>query len=432
MRKSMSINLLRRRWLKFSAFTYFNLSPQTELRIFFVGLLVISSICLATTMTLAQTEASVWTVDAVKTNEGQQKNYLQFIEQNWAKARQTLKEKGFIKSYRVLSVKPEKSQAWDVLLITEYANREAFEKREEVFAEVFKTQRTLMVNGKSGREMSKIISPDSGYNEPISSRKVAEMINKTEIEAVKIPLENYIKGQATGNGDFIRQAFHKDARITAFRDGKLVNWSVEEFAGRFTGKSADDESKRKRSFEILEISGNAAIARITLDYPAIKFTDYMSLLKIDGEWKIVNKSFDVLRRTNPTEKVSFTVTPEEKKAVALPLEDYFKAQATGNGDLIRQAFHAEAKIMSFSKDKFTQWSAEEFASFYDGTPFTDKDKRKSSVEILDIAGNAAIAKVTLDFPTVKYIDYMTLLKIGGEWKIINKTFYREMKEQPKK
>jgi hypothetical protein len=29
-------------------------------------------------------------------------------------------------------------------------------------------------------------------------------------------------------------------------------------------------------------------------------------------------------------------------------------------------------------------------------------------------------------------DYMTLLKIDGEWKIINKPFSGEQKEQPKK
>ena len=114
---------------------------------------------------------------------------------------------------------------------------------------------------------------------------------KTEREAVKVPLENYIKAQATGNGDYIRQAFHKDGRIMAFRDGKMTNLSVEEFAGRFNGKAADDEAKRKRSFEIVEIVGNAAIARVILDYPTVKFTDFMSLLKVDGEWKIVNKSF---------------------------------------------------------------------------------------------------------------------------------------------
>lgn len=122
---------------------------------------------------------------------------------------------------------------------------------------------------------------------------------ETETDAAKIPLNNYLQAQATGNGELIRKAFFKDARIMAFRDGKLTNLSVEEFAARFTGKSAEDEAKRKRSIESLEISGSAGIAKIVLDYPTVKFVDYMSLLKIDGEWKIVNKSFYAEPKTQP-------------------------------------------------------------------------------------------------------------------------------------
>jgi hypothetical protein len=33
------------------------------------------------------------------------------------------------------------------------------------------------------------------------------------------------------------------------------------------------------------------MARIELDYPTVRFIDYMSLLKIDGEWKIIAKIF---------------------------------------------------------------------------------------------------------------------------------------------
>lgn len=114
---------------------------------------------------------------------------------------------------------------------------------------------------------------------------------ENENESVKIPLNDYLQAHATGNPESVRKAFFKDARIMAFRDGKLTNLSVGEFASRFNGKAADDEAKRKRKIESLDISGNAAIAKIVLDYPTVKFIDYMSLLKIDGEWKIVNKSF---------------------------------------------------------------------------------------------------------------------------------------------
>ena len=112
-----------------------------------------------------------------------------------------------------------------------------------------------------------------------------------EEAAARVPLENYIKAHATGQSDYIRKAFHPDARILSFRDGKFQSLSVEEFAARFNDKAAADETARKRRIASLDITGNAAIAKIVLDYPQVKFTDYMSLLKIDGEWKIVNKSF---------------------------------------------------------------------------------------------------------------------------------------------
>ena len=109
--------------------------------------------------------------------------------------------------------------------------------------------------------------------------------------AARVPLDNYIQGHATGNGDFMRKAFHADAKVMAFRDGKLTNMTSEEFASRFNGKPAADEAQRKRTIESVEITGNAGVGKIVLDYPTVKFTDYMSLLKVGDEWKIVNKVF---------------------------------------------------------------------------------------------------------------------------------------------
>jgi len=46
-------------------------------------------------------------------------------------------------------------------------------------------------------------------------------------------------------------------------------------------------------------------AKIVLDYPAVKFTDYMTLLKIDDEWKIINKTFyDEPKQTQEVNKTS--------------------------------------------------------------------------------------------------------------------------------
>jgi hypothetical protein len=120
-----------------------------------------------------------------------------------------------------------------------------------------------------------------------------------EEAAVRQTLDNYLQGHATGNGDFFKKAFHPEAKLFWIREGKFATRTSAEYIAGANGKPAPDEAERKRSIESLDITGNAAIAKIVLDYPSGRFTDYMSLLKVDGEWKIVNKTFVVEPKARP-------------------------------------------------------------------------------------------------------------------------------------
>jgi len=126
-----------------------------------------------------------------------------------------------------------------------------------------------------------------------------------EKDAVRLPLENYIKAHVTGDPEYARKAFHTVGNMIWIREGKYSSESLDSFVKRaFTGKPAADEEKRRdhRKIEAIDMTGNAAVAKIVLDYPTVKFVDYMTLLKIDGEWKIVNKSFYTERKTAPEPK----------------------------------------------------------------------------------------------------------------------------------
>jgi len=103
-------------------------------------------------------------------------------------------------------------------------------------------------------------------------------------------IELYFKAHALGNGDYIRQAFTPDARIQSVDKDQKQQLSTEEFAARFHGPAAD-EYRRVRRVERLDVSGAAASAVLSLNYPNVLFTDHMSLLKIGGQWKIVDKVF---------------------------------------------------------------------------------------------------------------------------------------------
>lgn len=124
----------------------------------------------------------------------------------------------------------------------------------------------------------------------------------SEKDAVKVPLENYIKGHETGDGEYMKKAFHTEGNLIFIRDGKYTTRSFAEYIAGMSGKPAADENKRKRAIESIDIAGNAAVARIVLDYPSAKFIDYMALLKINGEWKIVNKTFYAEPKQQPPAK----------------------------------------------------------------------------------------------------------------------------------
>ena len=117
-----------------------------------------------------------------------------------------------------------------------------------------------------------------------------------EEAAVRAAIEHYFRAHATGLGEHHRKVFHPEAKLLFINDGKFTQRTSEEYIAGSPGKPAPDEAQRKRTIEMIDITGDAAVAKLVLDYPNAKLTDYMSLLKIDGEWKIVNKIFSVQRR----------------------------------------------------------------------------------------------------------------------------------------
>ena len=119
---------------------------------------------------------------------------------------------------------------------------------------------------------------------------------ESEEAAVREAIQHYFQGHATGQGEHFRKVFHPDAKLFFIRDGKLTQWTSEEYISRAGGKPAADEAQRKRKIDSIDIAGDAAFVKITLDYPGVVFTDYMSMLKIDGRWMIVNKTFHAKRR----------------------------------------------------------------------------------------------------------------------------------------
>ena len=242
--------------------------------------------------------------------------------------------------------------------------------------------------------------------------------SEAEAAAARIPLEHYINAHATGNPDYIRKAFLPEARIMAFRDGKLLNLSVEEFASRFSGKPAADESQRKRRIDSLNITGNTGVARIVLDYPDTTLTDYMSLLKVNGEWKIVNKVFNAEPKAKPNSTV--TQSPDDREAVKQAVLDYVEALYEADSTRIERSVHRDLFKLGFERDKdgtykpyrMTYQELYDLAGRWNKTGRIPKNSKKEIV-VYDVADQTASAKLTAMWG----IDYLHLAKFDGKWMI---------------
>jgi NADPH:quinone reductase-like Zn-dependent oxidoreductase len=111
--------------------------------------------------------------------------------------------------------------------------------------------------------------------------------------AVRIPLQAYLDGHATGRGEYFQRAFAADAWLIGIKDGVYRQWPARDYiAASSSGQVPPDEAQRRRIIRQVTVTGDVATAVIELDYPDMKALDHMSLVKHDGEWRIVAKVYD--------------------------------------------------------------------------------------------------------------------------------------------
>lgn len=125
----------------------------------------------------------------------------------------------------------------------------------------------------------------------LTARQQSASAKNAEEAAVRQAIEHYFRGHATGDGEHFKKAFHPESKLFWIRNGEFAQRTSADYIAGASGKPAPDEAQRKRRIESIDITGNAAMVKVVLDYPSMRFTDYMSMLKIGGEWKIVNKTY---------------------------------------------------------------------------------------------------------------------------------------------
>jgi hypothetical protein len=113
---------------------------------------------------------------------------------------------------------------------------------------------------------------------------------QTEIEKINKPLLDYIEGTANGQPDRLKRAFYPDFNLYFVQSDSVKAWSGK---GYVSNVKQGRKSNRIGKIISVDYVNDAAIAKIEIDMPDRKrlYTDYLMLLKVKDEWKIIHKSF---------------------------------------------------------------------------------------------------------------------------------------------
>jgi hypothetical protein len=133
-----------------------------------------------------------------------------------------------------------------------------------------------------------------------------------------------------------------------------------------------------------------------------------------GEWKYFNENGSLSK----IEKKE-----NDKEAIERILSYYFKGSKTDNPDLLKKAFHTDATLKFINKKgTYTKIPIQTFFTYFKNTKTRSF---KTKIYYIDISETTANVKLSTEYKTYQYIDYMNMLKTKEGWKIVSKISHQE-------
>ncbi|WP_370089323.1 hypothetical protein [Ekhidna sp.] len=119
---------------------------------------LLGSLLLLLTLHTSAQDQNISTIDFVQIANGNRDEAIFYYKNNWLKLRQKAVERDFIVSYELISVDATPEAPFDLILMTTYPNKDAFEKAEENFGILIEEQGELkLLNDKKPGDFRKIL-----------------------------------------------------------------------------------------------------------------------------------------------------------------------------------------------------------------------------------------------------------------------------------
>lgn len=121
-----------------------------------------------------------------------------------------------------------------------------------------------------------------------------------------------------------------------------------------------------------------------------------------------------------------TAADSDEAEIRAAVESYFDGMMSHDAEALDRAFHPESRLLGSPREGLTVIPFREWRTFAEReAPERDLARYDNRIVSVDAYGKAAVVKVDLAWPDVHYVDYLSLLEIDGEWKIVNKIWHQE-------
>ena len=117
--------------------------------------------------------------------------------------------------------------------------------------------------------------------------------NRSDLEQITETVEDYFKGMYQSDVDRLRKAFHESAYLKGYFQGNLADIALSDWLKMIQDTPPPAENGEVYDMKIVSMDLTDTVANVKVAdlYLGLRFTDYLSLLKIEGNWVIVNKTF---------------------------------------------------------------------------------------------------------------------------------------------
>ena len=114
-----------------------------------------------------------------------------------------------------------------------------------------------------------------------------------DIDLIQQTIQHYFDGLYHSDVEKLGRAFHPRAQVMGFFNGNLSILSLGQFTDFVKATPPPSENGEAYDMKIvsMDITGNEAVVKVEDLYLGLRFTDYLSLLRIDNNWVIVNKVY---------------------------------------------------------------------------------------------------------------------------------------------